>query len=298
MTVRTERPPHTRVGRRATALLVTVVLAVVVGGLLNLVTVPRVVYHPGDLYDTLGPIRNTPIVQVDGALETHDDTAGHLYFTTVRLQGGPGDPLTAWDWLRYRFDPSTDIVPRTNVFPENVTVEQVREQNTALMQHSQQDAAVVALRAHGTEIPEEVMVARVMVGAPADGVLHVDDQILAVEDTAVSSTRQVQDRIQDVTPGQPVELTLLREGEEVALEVPTTRDEETGRTIVGVYLAPLYELPYEISIDAGNVGGPSAGSGTAAPSRSATRASRPRSSSGSVTSITNDTARALNMPAA
>lgn len=255
----TERPPHTRVGLRATTLLVTVVLAVLVGGLLNLVTVPRVVYHPGPVYDTLGSIRETEVVQLDEELETYEDTAGNLYFTTIRLEGGPGDPLTAWEWLRSRFDPTTTIVPREQVFPEGVDAEQVREQNTALMQHSQEDAAVVALRAHGTEVPEDVMVAQVMVGKPADGVLHVDDQILAVEDTAVSSTRQVQDQIQDVTPGQPVELTLLREGEEVALEVPTTRDEETGRTIVGVYLAPLYELPYEISIDAGNVGGPSAG---------------------------------------
>lgn len=255
----TERPPHTRVGLRATTLLVTVVLAVLVGGLLNLVTVPRVVYHPGPVYDTLGTIRDTEVVQLDEELETFEDTAGHLYFTTIRLEGGPGDSLTAWEWLRSRFDPSTTIVPRELVFPEDVTAEQVREQNTALMQHSQQDAAVVALRAHGTEVPEDIMVARVMVGAPADGVLHVDDQILAVGDTEVTSTRQVQDRIQEVTPGESVELTLLREGEEVTLEVPTTEDENTGRTIVGVYLAPLYELPYEISIDAGNVGGPSAG---------------------------------------
>ena len=254
-----ERPPHTRVGLRATALLVTVALAVLVGGLLNLVTVPRVVYHPGPLYDTLGPIQDVDIVQIDDELETHDDTEGHLYFTTIRLQGGPGDSLTAWEWLRTRFDPATTIVPRELVFPENVTAEQVREQNTALMQHSQQDAAVVALRADGIEIPEEVLVAQVMVGAPADGVLHVDDQILEVAGEGITSTRAVQDSIQEVTPGDDVPLTLLRDGEELTIDVPTTRDEETGRTIVGVYLAPRYELPYDITIDAGNVGGSSAG---------------------------------------
>lgn len=255
----TERPPHTRVGFRATALLVTVALAVLVGGLLNLVTVPRVVYHPGPVYDTLGSIGESEVVQLDEELETHEDTEGHLFFTTIRLEGGPGNSLTAWQWLRAQFDGATTIVPRERVFPEGVNAEQVREQNTALMQHSQQDAAVVALRANGTEIPEDIVVAQVMVGAPADGVLHVDDQILAVAGEEVTSTRVVQDSIQAVAPGEDVELTLLREGEEVTLDVPTTRDEETGRTIVGVYLAPRYELPYDISIDAGNVGGPSAG---------------------------------------
>lgn len=255
----TERPPHTRVGFRATALLVTVALAVLVGGLLNLVTVPRVVYHPGPVYDTLGSIGEAEVVQLDEELETHEDTEGHLFFTTIRLEGGPGNSLTAWQWLRAQFDGATTIVPRERVFPEGVNAEQVREQNTALMQHSQQDAAVVALRANGTEIPEDIVVAQVMVGAPADGVLHVDDQILAVAGEEVTSTRVVQDSIQAVTPGEGVELTLLREGEEVTLDVPTTRDEETGRTIVGVYLAPRYELPYDIRIDAGNVGGPSAG---------------------------------------
>ncbi len=255
----TERPPHTRVGFRATALLVTVALAVLVGGLLNLVTLPRVVYHPGPVYDTLGTVRDAEVVQLDEELQTHEDTEGHLFFTTIRLEGGPGDPLTAWEWLRSQFDPATTIVPRDMVFPEDVTAEDVREQNTALMQHSQQDAAVVALRAHGVDVPEDVVVAQVMVGAPADGVLHVEDQILAVAGEEVTSTRAVQDSIQGVTPGEDVELTLLREGEEVTLDVPTTRAEDTGRTIVGVYLAPRYELPYEITIDAGNVGGPSAG---------------------------------------
>jgi PDZ domain-containing protein len=54
-------------------------------------------------------------------------------------------------------------------------------------------------------------------------------------------------------------MTLVRDGEEVEIDVPTKEDEKTGRTIVGVYLAPRYDMPYDVTIDAGNVGGPSAG---------------------------------------
>ena len=259
VTERRVRPPHTRIGVRAGAVLATVALALRAGSALELVSVDRVVYKPGPVYDTLGEIgEERRIVSLDEELETYP-TEGHLWFTTIHLDGGPGDDLSAWDWLRAALDPASTVVPREEVFPEDVTAEQVREQNTELMQHSQQDAAVVALRATGIDIPEDIVVAQVIVDAPADGVLHVDDQILRIDGEPMANARAVQDRLQEVEPGDSVPMTLLREEEELTIEVPTTEDEDTGRTIVGVYLAPRYDLPYEVSIDAGNVGGPSAG---------------------------------------
>lgn len=251
-------PPHTRVGRTAGVLLAVVAAGVLTGSMLNLIDVDRVVYVPGPVYDTLGEINGTQVVKVDDELETFD-TQGNLYFTTIRLEGGPGDPLTAWEWLRAELDSSATVVPREEVFPEDVTAEQVRDQNTALMQHSQDDAAVVALRANGVEIEEQVVVAQVIVDAPADGVLEVEDEILQVAGVDVTDAESVREQIQEVTPGESVPMTVLRAEEEVELDVPTTLDEETDRTIVGVYLAPVYENPYEVTIDAGNVGGPSAG---------------------------------------
>ena len=252
-------PPHTRIGRRAGALLAVVAAGVLTGSVLNLVHVDRVVYVPGPVYDTLGEIDGADVISIDEDLTTYDDTDGHLYFTTIRLQGGPGSPLTAWQWLRARVDSSATVVPREEVFPEDVTAEQVREQNTELMQHSQDDAAVVALRAQGVQIEERVVVAQVIVDAPADGVLSVDDEILEVAGEAVTDAEAVRAQIQEVDPGDSVPMVLLREGEQTEVEVPTTTDEPTGRTIVGVYLAPVYDNPYDVTIDAGNVGGPSAG---------------------------------------
>lgn len=253
-----ERPPHTGIGRRSGGLLALVVVLVLATALLNWIKVDKVVYSPGPLYDTLGAIDDTSVVQMDEDLETYP-TDGQLLFTTIRLAGGPGDPLTAWSWLKAELGEATTVVPRESVFPEGVTAEQVREQNTSLMQHSQEDAAVVALRAAGVDVPEKVMVAQVIVGAPADGVLHVDDQIVGVEGDEVTDTESVRSRLQDVEAGQAADIEILRDGERVTLEVPTKEDEETGRTIVGVYLAPLYDMPYDVKVEAGNVGGPSAG---------------------------------------
>ena len=97
---RAGRPPHTRVGVTAGALLVVTAAGVLTGSVLNLVTVERVIYVPGPVYDTLGQIDGTDIVSVDEGLTSYDDTDGHLYFTTIRLQGGPGDTVSAWEALR------------------------------------------------------------------------------------------------------------------------------------------------------------------------------------------------------
>lgn len=253
-----DRPPHTGINRWSMAMLAMVAIVVLVGAALNWVHVDKAVFRPGPVFDTLGAIDDTRVVQMDKDLPTYP-TEGDLYFTTIRLSGGPGDDLTVWDWLSAELDPATTIVPREQAFPKGVTSEQIKEQNTSLMQHSQEDAAVVALRANGVKVPEQIMVAQVIVDAPADGVLHVDDQILKVEGDAMTDTETVRARLQEVKAGESAEMTISRGGKELTVKVPTKKDEQTGRTIVGVYLAPKYEMPYDVKVDAGNVGGPSAG---------------------------------------
>ncbi|RIK15307.1 MAG: hypothetical protein DCC50_08550 [Acidobacteria bacterium] len=253
-----DAPPHTRIGRRSGLALTLVAVLVLAGAALSWIPVDKVVFRPGPVFNTLGTIDGTQVISVEDDLPTYP-TGGELYFTTVVLDGGPGSKVTAWEWLTARFDPALSVYPRKDVFPEDVTAQEVREQNTELMQHSQDDAAVVGLRAAGIPVPEEVVVAQVIADAPADGVLHVDDQILSVEGESTTDTETVRELLQDVEPGESAAMTVLREGEKVDLDVPTKLDEQTGRTIVGVYLAPRYQMPYTVTIDAGNVGGPSAG---------------------------------------
>lgn len=258
------REPHTGISPRTAWALVLAVVLVVGFALLHLVTVPKVVYRPGPVYDTLGEISGHPVIEIEGT-ETYE-TEGRLDFTTITLHGGPRFPVTAWDWLAAELDPRADVVDESLVFPEDVTAEEVQEQNAELMRTSQDQAAVVALRAHGVEVPEQILVAQVLVDAPAAGVLRVNDQIVSVDGTEVANPDEVRDVLQRFEPGTEVPFVIVRNGQEMTLDVPTGESEVTledgtteMRTVIGVYLASDFELPVEVSIDAGNVGGPSAG---------------------------------------
>lgn len=258
------RVPHTGVSPRTAAVLVLAVVVVVGFAMLHLVTVPKVVYRPGPVYDTLGAMGGEPIVQIEGT--DLFETAGSLSFTTITLHGGPRFPVTAWDWLAAELDPRADVVDEELVFPEDVTAEEIQEQNAELMRTSQDQAAVVALRANGVEVPEQILVAQVLVDAPAADVLRVNDQIVSVAGTAVDNPDEVRDVLQEFDAGTEVPFEIVRAGEEVSLDVPTGESEVTledgtreMRTVIGVYLASDFELPVDVTIDAGNVGGPSAG---------------------------------------
>lgn len=261
---RPTHPPHTRIGTGPGLLLAFVVVAVVVVAVLNLVSVDKVIYRPAGVHDTLGEIDGQPVVHVEG-LETYP-TEGSLDFLTIIIDGGPRSTVTAWEWLLAEINPATDVYATEQVYPPDVTAQEIQEQNVELMSQSQMGAAVVALRADGIEVPEEVKVGQIIKDAPAAETLEVDDQILTVGGSTIENPEDVREVLQEFEPGTEVPFTLMRDGEELELDVPTGEGEPDpldpeapARTIIGVFLASDFDLPYEVTIDAGNVGGPSAG---------------------------------------
>ncbi|USQ77144.1 YlbL family protein [Ornithinimicrobium cryptoxanthini] len=257
-------PPHTRIGWTTGLLLALAVLLVLGVALMNIVTVDKVIYRPAGVHDTLGEINGAPVVHVEG-LETFE-TSGSLDFLTILIDGGPRSDVTAWDWLLAELNPATTVYETDQVYPPDVTAEQIQDENVEMMQRSQNGAAVVALRAFGVEVPQDVKVAQIVKGAPAADTLEVDDQILTVDGTPIAEPDEVREVLQTFEPGDVVPFSVLRAGEELSLKVPTgesdpdpAEPDAPARTVIGVFLLGDYELPYEVTIDAGNVGGPSAG---------------------------------------
>jgi PDZ domain-containing protein len=232
-------------------------LAVVVAG--SLVHLPYAVMSPGPTQNTLGVSqdgKNTPIISISG-LPTFP-TSGALNFTTVRVEGGPGYPVDLWDVLQAWIDPSRDVLPVDDVFDPSVTQEQVAEENAIQMEGSQEEATAVALRAIGKDVPTHIVVGGLTDASKAKGLLKPKDQFEQVGDTMITSAQSVRDSLQTVKPGDSVKIRVNRDGKDVTVDVPTIEG-QGGRTALGVLLGLDHDFPATVKVDAGAIGGPSAG---------------------------------------
>lgn len=212
-----------------------------------------VAYTPGPTADVLG------LVDVEG--QRTYDSAGQLLLTTVLV-----DPtITPLEFWQYSFDPTVDHVDRDLVFPPNVSTDQYNAYNAALMDESQLSATVAGLRFSGLDVDldyDGAKVVEVVDDGPSADALQVDDLIVAVGDTPVGDSADVIDALAQHRPGDPVTLTVTAIDGDNRREVTVTTGDNPdapGRPFLGVVLVSHLDLPFEVSIDAGRIGGSSAG---------------------------------------
>ena len=248
--------PGTGLSRRAAAWLVVVFAAIVVGALLGLVHVPYAILRPGPVTNTLGTgPAGKPLITVEG--KATYPTAGALDFTTVEVFGGPKNPANGWDWIIGHLDSTSEVVREEVLFPTGVTSKQVDQENAAEMASSQQEAIVVALRALGQKVPEVITISDLTKDSPAKGVLQAGDVVVSVDGKAATTSASLRAAIRAHKPGEVAVFTVRRNGAVKVLRVKTT--EAQGHTAAGVFLRTAFDFPTKVSIDAGDVGGPSAG---------------------------------------
>lgn len=243
------------VSRRSTGWLGFLFLTIVVSAGLSFIPLPYVILQPGPITNTLGKLDGQAIVQVKGA--TSYPAEGNLDFTTVRVVGGPGVRVNAFELLTAAVREDEEIFRREEIYPEETTREEIQQENAAEMVDSQEVAAAIALRETGHVVPEKVIVSSIPDGSPSKGVLEAGDEFVSVAGVRVADATQVQEAIRGHEAGTPVEMVVKRKGKETPLSVPT-RD-NNGTTVVGVLLGRDYDLPVDVTITAGEVGGPSAG---------------------------------------
>jgi len=241
--------------------VVLLAIAFALGAAVSVVHLPYAIMSPGPATDVLGTQEKADGTHVDriaiSGRETYP-TSGSLDFTTVRVVGGPGFPVNAVDVLTAWLDPNRDVFPVDALFPPDATKEQVAEENRVEMSGSQQAAAAVALRALGYDVPTVVSVSRLSPDAPSAGELKADDILVSIGGTPITDANAARTALQKVTPGDPVETVVERDGAPVTVH-PKTAKSDDGRTVLGIVLGLEHRLPFSVSIDAGNVGGPSAG---------------------------------------
>jgi PDZ domain-containing protein len=98
-------------------------------------------------------------------------------------------------------------------------------------------------------------------GTPAVGRLDPDDIITAIDGKPVKTPGDVITVMAGHKPGDTVAFSIRRVGAARVVRVKTIPEPATDRAVVGITLRPAVDihLPVDVRIDAGDVGGPSAG---------------------------------------
>ena len=209
--------------------------------------------------------------QLDELVEQFPPDAS-FYFVTVTE---PRQSILSW-WVG-RDEPAIEFLTEEQKFGVQ-TPEQRRVFALESMRSSEQVAQFVALEALGFDVeivPGDVLVQQLVCLEPGDdgeeclrespsaAVLEPGDRLLEADGVPLEGVEDLSAVVGAKQPGDLVELRLERAGQgEMTVTVELTASPtEPDRTIVGFvpFDTRRVVLPFEISIDTGRIGGPSAG---------------------------------------
>jgi PDZ domain-containing protein len=187
---------------------------------------------------------------------------GQILFTTVSID----DNLSVWEWVEANIDDSIEIRTRDEVFGDRSDAEN-RQRNLQLMQSSKDTAVVVALDHLGLDVLVATGVGfeETVEGGPADGLIVSGEIIVAIDDDSVSDLESLRTILGRHEPGDEVVLTVehFETGatRQVSLVFGVHPDDGGAFIGIGGVQPRLTDapLPFEVAIDSGRIGGPSAG---------------------------------------
>ncbi len=237
-------------GRRwvVAGVILGLLAGIVVAGFL--IRVPKVALKPGGIRATEN------LVLIDGAEEFESE--GNLYYTTVRIP-----LLTVWEWMAASIDDASDVRDQEEIFGTQ-TPEENDLCNAQMMRTSKSTAVIVALNRLGFEpvSASGAAVERLVEDGAARSVIECGDVIVAVDGVSTLSSGALRDQIITRAPGDEIELTVENVVGEQRTESLTLGDNGEGQGLLGVVTGTRFdqnELPFDVDISTGNVGGPSAG---------------------------------------
>jgi Lon-like protease len=210
------------------------------------------IFLPDDAHPT------EPLVTVEGG--TDADDAGGIYYVDVIVRRA-----TLLERVFPGLRDGSTLVPAEALNPHGTNDEQRRQRNLREMRRSQQVAAAVALRELGYDVDVRrtgALISEVVGGTPAAGKLRATDVVTAVDAEPVRTPAELRRLLRQRNPGEEVTLTVRRGAGTERVTVTTAADPtDQRRSVIGVIVdqAANIDLPVKVEIDAGNVGGPSAG---------------------------------------
>ena len=189
------------------------------------------------------------------------DDRGAFFLVTVSQQRAV--PFTL---IYALIHPNLDINPLSTVIPVDMEEEEYRLLQAEYMSESRLMAQVVALRRTGYEIKiasEGVEVVGFLENAPAEPYLELGDKLIKIDGKQVFLASEVPLLVQDRQVGESVNVTLIRNGLPVELELATgEHPEDEELPFLGIHIKTLpweAKIPLDIVMDTERIGGPSAG---------------------------------------
>lgn len=198
-----------------------------------------------------------PLVRVQGG---HEQRGGGIYFVDIFVR-----KASLIERLWPGIHEGAELVPKSAVLAPGVSDKQRVAADQREMTRSQQIAAAVALRSAGYRVraqPTGALVEQVALNAPASGKLQPTDVIVGAAGRRIRSPADLRRIVGRQKPGTGVRLDVRRGSELKQVVVRTIADpNRPKRSIIGIFVdqAASIDLPLKVKIDAGNVGGPSAG---------------------------------------
>lgn len=236
-----------------TAFVAAVAFVLTAVGLVVL-PVPYVTWTPGSVTNTLGKVNNTPVINISD-IRTYP-TKGQLDLTTVS-ETRPDSRLSLPEALLSYWLPHRDALPRELIYPPGKTAEQVNSESRLMMETSQSNAVVAALRAAGQPVTERPAVASVTVGSAAYNKLQPGDLIIAINGHKITSNQQAEDLVRAQRRGSTLIFDVIRDRRSQVVRISS---DGSGSDLSGITVGNGYQFGPQISFDLGEqIGGPSAG---------------------------------------
>jgi Lon-like protease len=222
-----------------------------------------------------GSVRNTEaLISVEGATTFPDDEGELGYLTVSFSQATPFHLVRAW------IDDDIEILDEGAALGGRGRDEN-QQINRQMMDTAKDVATAVALRSLGFEVNivgSGAVVIRIEPGTPADGSLSPGDTVVGVDGRVVTTSLELTEALGAARPGQTVVLDVQRAAAALSAHgggLPGTAlppeavtvtlaawPDDPARPLLGVQTTTrdlTYDFPFNVTIDSGNVIGPSAG---------------------------------------
>lgn len=255
-----------------------VLLAILLMALLTVaaasVPVPYVATTPGPTFDLKHHDGEPEIIAISGqdpvtgsAVTLDEDEPadpGELHMVTISEYGGPGTTLTLFDLLRFQLDGVSQIDNYEDIYPSNITPEQVEELAKAQMTSSHSTSAVAALEELGWSVPATVTIIDAVAESGAVGKVREGDELISVTtpdgvEHRINTASGVFALMGTQPPDTPLKVTVRRDGKLVTEEIVSGESPDGYGSKLGIYLNTDIRMPLDVQVHLEEVGGPSAG---------------------------------------